>query len=129
MTTQQRFFLGKDDRLKSRKIIDLLFAHGKSFSNFPFKVIWQPADTLQIGIGVSSRHFRKATDRNRIKRLVREAWRKQKQELHTKPGSGVSVFLLYYGNEVPEYELVHEKITSVIKRLIKFINEKNQEDT
>jgi ribonuclease P protein component len=81
---QERYFLGKEDRLKSRKSIDLLFKKGKSFSHFPFKVFWMQAagdHVLQAAFSVSSRNFKKATDRNRIKRLMREAYRLQKNTL------------------------------------------------
>ena len=77
---------------------------------------------LQTGIGVSSRHFKKAVDRNRIKRLMREAWRLQKNELQEsliKNNKTISVFILYTGKELPAYNLVFEKFTNIINRLIK----------
>ena len=80
------FGLGKRERLKSRKQIDNLFAEGKSFAVFPIRVTYSfmPTDgdaLVQIGVTVSKRNFKKAVDRNRIKRLFREAYRLQKAEL------------------------------------------------
>lgn len=81
---------------------------------------------LQAGFTVSSRHFKKAVDRNRVKRLVREAYRLQKYELQLSPQlvkNSLSIFFIYVGKEIPEYALVYEKTGAVLKRLIKLINE------
>ena len=132
LNTTERYFFGKEDRLKSKKIIDALFKNGNSFSNFPFRVLWLPENhfaTLQAGVGVSSRSFKKATDRNHIKRLMRESYRLQKNILHhelTTNEKRLSVFILYTGREIPDYKLVHEKMGIVISRLIKLVHEKDQ---
>ncbi|MEO6669194.1 MAG: ribonuclease P protein component [Ferruginibacter sp.] len=129
MTTTTRYFLRKEDKLKSRKTIELLFSRGNSFSNFPFKVIWLPENNeavLQAAVGVSSKSFKKATDRNRIKRLMREAYRLQKKILQdhlSEKQNKLSVFILYVGKELPEYGIVFEKIGIILKRLIKFSDE------
>lgn len=130
MTTHVRYFLKKEDKLKSRKAIDELFKTGKNFSNFPLKVVWLPVNkraTLQAGVGVSSKNFKKAVDRNRIKRLMKEAWRLQKNNLHSQledNKKSLSVFFLYVGKELPPYELLFEKMGNAIKRLTQYSNEK-----
>jgi ribonuclease P protein component len=135
LSTAQRYFYKKEDKLKSRKAIDEVFSEGKSFSNFPVKVIWIPSNSravLQAGVGVSSRNFKKATDRNRIKRLMREAYRLQKSilqdhlEAHQK---NMSVFFLYVGKELPEYHLLFEKMGSALRRLLKLSDEKPETNT
>jgi ribonuclease P protein component len=127
-----RYFYRKEDKLKSRKAIGQLFGTGKNFSHFPFKVVWLPQNEkniLQAGIGVSNRFFKKAVDRNRIKRLMREAYRLQKNPLKEHLQSrniSLSVFILYTGRELPAYELVFEKVGTLLKRLIKLTDENTQ---
>jgi len=135
-----RYTLGKTERLKSRKEIEQLFKTGKSLSVYPFRVLYlfkhlsPPVDNnfektcspLQAGFTVSSRNFKKATDRNRVKRLMREAWRLQKNELQSLPNLAqqkLSVFVIYIGKELPNYETVFEKIALAFKRLIKLTGE------
>lgn len=130
---KKQFTLGKEERLKSRKQIDHLFREGRSFNFFPFRVLFsisarQPDKTsvIQFGIGVSTRHFKKAVDRNRIKRLSREAWRLQKNELtellSTKQ-KGLNAFFVFTGKELVEFAEVSEKMTGCIQKLKKFIDE------
>src|SRR6476469_4622404 len=72
----------KAEKLKSRKLIENLFRTGKSVSVFPIKVLYDFAEnievSLQAGVTTSSRHFKKAVQRNRVKRVLREAYRLQK---------------------------------------------------
>src|SRR5205809_6930341 len=83
----KQFTLGKSERLKSRKLIELLFKNGRSFNAFPFRVYYIEEKIIfdepnvHFGGGVSTKNFKKAVDRNRIKRLTREGWRLQKQPL------------------------------------------------
>lgn len=126
-TISTRFTLGKQERLKSRKLLEQLFREGKSFFIHPFKVYHQPlpAETkagLQAAFGVSSRVFKKAVDRNRVKRLMREAYRLQKQGLAAAAAANnkkLAVFFLYVGKELPDYELVKQKMEVILARLIK----------
>jgi ribonuclease P protein component len=130
--TVQRYFLRKAHKLKSRKAIDLLFTNGKSFSNFPFRICWQLVDNevgVKVGFTASSKNFKHATDRNRIKRLMREGYRLQKnmlEEIVLQKNTGLHLFFIYTGKDLPVYELIFEKMGSVLKRIIKFVDEPSQ---
>lgn len=115
--------LGKNERLKSRKQIEQLFSEGKKFVVGPFRTFYQfnGQSVLQFGVGVSAKNFKKAVRRNRIKRLVKEAWRLQKNELKEKLKSEnkkLNVFIIYTAKEIPDYKLVSEKIKAVLQKLI-----------
>ncbi|HNP53650.1 MAG TPA: ribonuclease P protein component [Ferruginibacter sp.] len=129
MDTRIRYKLPATERLKSRKQIGQLFAAGQQFSHFPFRVYYLPANEqqhLQVGVGVSNRLFKRAVDRNRIKRLMREAWRLNKQVLDEQlmaNGKRLSVFILYTGKELPVFQETEQKLKGIIERLIKRTNE------
>jgi ribonuclease P protein component len=77
---------------------------------------------LQAGFGAGSRHFKKAVDRNRIKRLSREAYRLQKQpliDLLAEKGISMAVFFIYTGKELPDHSTVKAKIGVALQKLIK----------
>ncbi len=136
METPQQYQFGKNEKLKSRKQIEQLFKEGKSFSSFPFRVVYvfvnEDTAILQAGFSVSTRYFKKAVDRNRIKRLMREGYRLQKNTLYNAvvaSAKKLNVFFIYTGNELPEYELIFEKMGASVKRLQKITNENTAAST
>jgi ribonuclease P protein component len=132
---KKAFTLGKQERLKSRKLIEQLFREGKSISAFPFRVLYLPvaaannqssSTALQMGVAVSSKYFKKAVHRNKIKRLTREAYRLQKAGLQQKlagTGRQLILFFIYTGREIPVFLLVKEQIQVILNKLIRIIDE------
>lgn len=124
----KQFTLGKSERLKSRKVIDELFKKGKRFTISPFRIFYSINNNsvLQIGCGTSTRNFKNAVDRNRIKRLIREAWRLQKSStklLLKEKNLGLNIFFIYTEKELPDYAFVYAQVEKIIKKLAVIINE------
>lgn len=130
-----QFTLNKSQRLKSRKTIETLFKKGKSFSVFPFRVVYvlhnneaPVTEPVLAGFSVSNRYFKRAVKRNRIKRLMREAFRLQKLKLIEKMQSNKSlnVFFIYTHNELPEFDTCMKKMQIALTKLQGIVDEKNQ---
>lgn len=121
------FSYNKFEKLKSRKQIELLFAKGKSISAFPVKVFYLPVENtpmhpVQVGVGVSARNFKKAVDRNTIKRRMREAYRLHKLPLHehlVAQQKSVAVFILWIDKQMPTTAALQDLMPAVIEKLIK----------
>ena len=96
----------KKEKLKSKKLIDRLFAEGQSVSAFPLRLVYLSATFEDIiiaktGISVSKRNFKNAVDRNRIKRLLREAYRLNKSTYFNNITTQYAFMILYIGKDKP----------------------------
>ena len=124
-----RYTFTQDERLKREQHIETLFRTGKAFSVFPLRVLWLPlpraetAAPVQAGFSAPKKKFRRANDRNRVKRLLREAWRLQKNELYEtlSPDTGLHLFFIFTATELPEYNTVSEAVKKAIDKLQKAI--------
>ncbi|TDQ06459.1 ribonuclease P protein component [Pedobacter metabolipauper] len=117
----------KEERLCSRKLIDLLFKDGSSFLLYPFRVSYIFTDTphqypVQVVINASKKRFKKAVDRNLIKRRCREAYRLQKQlQLYTDLANREQLLLLslqFVGKQIYDYSFFEKKLSGVFKKLL-----------
>jgi ribonuclease P protein component len=130
--TTKRFTYSTKEKLKSRKLLNQVFAEGKSINLYPLKITFtlkkiDTISTAQVGVGSSSRHFKKAVQRNRIKRLLRESYRLQKHSLLNllPEQKQLTAFLLFIGKDMSETALIPEKMQLILDKLANSIQNKN----
>lgn len=118
--------LPKHERLKSKKMIQELFAKGSSLFLYPFKIAYLTSasatadDPLfpKIMVSVSRRNFRRAHDRNLIKRRCREIYRLYKSALLTqKKQLPACIGIIYVGKKHESFEFMHRQLQEVLSRL------------
>lgn len=120
------FTFKKEERLCRKTSIDHLFKNGQSFFVYPLKIIWEQIEEerkspVQVLINVSKRNFKKAVDRNYIKRIIREAYRKNKPALYEiiiARGKNLNFAIIYTAKEIIAYEELEKKIIKMLNRLI-----------
>jgi len=103
-----KFTYNKSEKLKSEKLITKLFTEGKSVSAYPLRLVFlettfQDAVSLKTGVSVPKRNFKKAVDRIRIKRLMREAYRLNKHLVSNNISTQYAFMILYVGKEKPTF--------------------------
>lgn len=112
----------KEERLHSKKLIAELFSKGSSFNMYPLRfVLIKQADPSatppQVLVSVSKKYFKKAVDRNRIKRQLREVYRTHKHLLQIQDQYAVQVLgILYIGKEKSDFGLIRKKLISGLER-------------
>lgn len=126
---QQRYTYGKNQKLKSTKVIDLLFKEGKSLQQYPVRFIWMKVDSessLQASVAVSKRLFAKAVDRNNLKRHLREAWRLQKNDIEKellKREISIAGMIVFTGKIIKDYQLIPASLEKILLKLRQQIEE------
>ncbi len=131
MSNTQKNTFTKKEKLKSKKLTDTLFANGNAFLVFPIRVLYLLVQNtqdipVQIGVSVSKRHFKKAVDRNRIKRLLREAYRTQKHALQnnaTEEKKHLIAFFIYIDKVLPQNSIIEKKMPLILDKLQKALHE------
>ena len=117
----------KGERLYRRKEIEFLFGKGKSFFVYPFKVVYaeypeKKEFPVEVLVSVSKKKIKSAVKRNRIKRLVREAYRKNKYviwENRKENNSTLLAAFIYVADGVMDYDKIEKKIILILQRLKK----------
>src|SRR5690606_12621419 len=109
------------EKLKSKILIDRLFAEGKSLNKFPLKLIYTPIvngeiHTHQTGVTVPKRNFKKAVDRNFFKRLMREAFRKNKYLVDNNLPKKFAFMFIYTGQKRFGYEELETAVKEIMAK-------------
>lgn len=116
--------LGKSEKLKSRKLIQQLFEEGEQLKNFPLRLLFLQTEhtsdlPIQVAFSVPKRNFKKAVDRNRIKRLMREVYRKQKPNLYSSLNKPHIFMFIFMGKEEPDYHFLEQKMIKLLEKFNK----------
>lgn len=120
------FSFSKKEKLKSKKLIDQLFAEGKQFNHFPLKLIalktsFDEDVNVKTMVIVPKKRFKSAVKRNRIKRLLREAYRLNKPLVFNNIEGNYAFAILYLGKEMPDFQLIDKKMKGLLEKFIKKI--------
>lgn len=118
----------KIEKLKSKKLITQLFAEGKSVSAYPLRLVYLKTEftdgaVIKTGVSVPKRQFKKAVDRIRIKRLLREAYRLNKAHYISNTSINFAFMILYIGKDGTTFEEVNSKMKHLFTLFLKKISQ------
>ncbi len=123
-----RFKYSKKDKLKSKKLIEQLFNEGKAVTVYPLRLIYlktefEDGSVLKTGVSLSKRLHKTAVSRNKMKRLLREAYRLNKPLYFNNSSTSYAFMILYLSKDGMTFDEVNDKM----KRLFdKFLDKNTQ---
>ena len=123
----KNFSFKKEERLTSTKVIGRMFKEGQSFGQYPLRLVWLPQGSdspvpLQVVVSVPKKRFKKAVDRNRIRRRVREAYRLNKGRIYQRldgRGARFALMIIYTGQEEMSFEVIDQAMRQMLARFLK----------
>jgi ribonuclease P protein component len=121
------FTYPKNERLKSKTTIGLLFSEGKSVSKYPLRLVYRQAEAAyqgntKVGVSVSKKYFKKAVDRNYFKRVLRETYRLNKHLLLDNLDQPYSFMLFYQTKDRLSYEEINTKTIQLFEKFLQQLN-------
>lgn len=123
--------LNKHERLKSRRLIDELFGSGSSIDAYPIKLVFKvirqdqsPLSPVQFGVTVSKKKFKRAVDRNLIKRRMREAFRINKTSIYEHlvlKDKYLAMMAIYIASDILDHKTIESAMIKLQEQLVKLI--------
>ena len=118
-----RFKYTKKDKLKSKKVIDHLFTEGKSISVYPLRLVYLKTEyednsIIKTGVSVSKRLHKTAVARNRIKRLLREAYRLNKPLFFNNSTTSYAFMILYLSKDGTTFKELNTKMKLLFEKFL-----------
>lgn len=121
----------KSERLCGEIRIAKLFSEGKAFIVYPFRIVYSTTDeqnkaAVRVLISVSKKRFKKATDRNRIKRQMREIYRLNKHQLYTQcveKDINLILAISYIADKQSDFKTMSQKMISALSKVSEKLNQ------
>lgn len=118
-----RFTFNKKEKLKSEKLIEQLFAEGQSVAVYPMRMVYlqttfEDGSKLKAGVSVTKRNFKNAVDRNRLKRLMREAYRLHKDTYFNNFSTSYALMILYIGKDKSDFDVINQKMIELFNKFL-----------
>ncbi len=123
----------KNEKLKSKITIGLLFSEGKSVSKYPLRLVYHSGalgndQQLKVGVSVSKKYFKKAVDRNYFKRVLRETYRLNQHLLKDHLQQPYVIMLFYQSKDRLSYDEINTKTIQLFEKFLAQINPSLKEE-
>ncbi len=117
------FTYPKNEKLKSKNTIDLLFSEGKSVSKYPLRLVFventlENEQLIKMGVSVSKKYFKHAVDRNYFKRVLRECYRLNKHILVDNLEKPYAFMFFYQSKDRLTYQEINEKTIQLFQKFV-----------
>jgi ribonuclease P protein component len=125
--SEMNFNYPKNEKLKSKITIGLLFSEGKSVSKYPLRLVYHSGalgneQQLKVGVSVSKKYFKKAVDRNYFKRVLRETYRLNQHLLKDRLQQPYALMLFYQSKDRLSYDEINTKTIQLFEKFLAQIN-------
>lgn len=123
-STEEKFTFTKAERITGKKRVDAIFASGKSFISYPLRVVYlqheqSPIHSCSILITVPKKRIKKAVHRNRIKRLIRESYRLNKELVNDIEfgEQSLDIAFVYVKDTVSDYKEIQKGVKKALRQI------------